>query len=282
VSDRLNGIIRQLAKGDTAFLTFSSSSKEDAVSLAISDYDGVVVEMEHEAFSPSNLRDYFQYLLDRRAIAEAGIAPPITPLVRIPVNGNEYNQWIAKQVLDLGAYGVIWPHIDTVAEARNAVESCRYPRKGSPGHRGFRPWIAARYFGTSVEEYITRAGVWPLDEDGEILVVIMIESALGLSKLAEILDNVPGIGAVLMGLGDLAIELGHGEEIGHPEVHEAALEAIRVCDARNVACGRVVSHGNADSLVEENYRLVLTRPLVSYQPLSDVRAAVGRRAHGQP
>jgi len=52
----------------------------------------------------------------------------VTPLVRIPPNGGEMNQWIAKQVLDIGVFGIIFPHISTVEEARNAVSACRYPR----------------------------------------------------------------------------------------------------------------------------------------------------------
>ena len=64
----------------------------------------------------------------------------MTPLVRIPPNGGEMNQWIAKQVLDIGVYGIIWPHVSTVEEARNAVAACRYPRPPSaPLLRARRP-----------------------------------------------------------------------------------------------------------------------------------------------
>ena len=55
------------------------------------------------------------------------------------------NQWIAKQVLDSGVYGIVWPHVSTVEEARNAVVACRYPRpKDAPlyepaGQRGDAP-----------------------------------------------------------------------------------------------------------------------------------------------
>ena len=52
----------------------------------------------------------------------------MTPFVRIPPNGGETSQWVAKQVLDIGVYGIVWPHVSTVEEARNAVTACRYPR----------------------------------------------------------------------------------------------------------------------------------------------------------
>jgi 2-keto-3-deoxy-L-rhamnonate aldolase RhmA len=33
----------------------------------------------------------------------------VTPLVRIPSNGGEMDQWQAKQALDRGVYGIITP-----------------------------------------------------------------------------------------------------------------------------------------------------------------------------
>ena len=51
-----------------------------------------------------------QYMLDRRQILKSGsLAPAVAPFVRIPPNGAEMSQWMAKQVLDLGVYGVVWP-----------------------------------------------------------------------------------------------------------------------------------------------------------------------------
>ena len=92
-------------------------------------YDGIVFEMEHNPWDVRALRDCLQYMLNRRQIAHAAsLAPAVTPMVRIPPNGDEKNQWLAKQALDLGAYGIVWPHVSTVEQAYNAVAACRYPR----------------------------------------------------------------------------------------------------------------------------------------------------------
>ena len=86
----------------------------------------------------------------------------MTPFVRIPPNGGEMNQWIAKQVLDIGVYGIVWPHVSTVEEARNAVQACRYPRPREAayyepaGQRGDAPSTAARYWGID-QQTITSA-----------------------------------------------------------------------------------------------------------------------------
>ena len=212
-------------------------------------YDGVVFEMEHNPWDIRALRDSLQYMLNRAQIAAAGsVAPAVTPMVRIPPNGAEKGQWHAKQALDLGVYGVVWPHVSNVEEAYNAVASCRYPRlKGAPlyepaGVRGDGPRHAQRYWGVSQQDYYRKADVWPLAPDGEVFVILMIEDTAGIENLADMLDNVPGIGAVLIGEGDLSQELGFPRQYDHPEVrgrdgpHRRHLQVPR-CRRRPSPCG---------------------------------------------
>ena len=126
---RLNGIIRALEQGKPAFTAFCAPEVDAALAMSVSKYDGIVFEMEHGAYDIRGLKDSMQYLLNRRQLVNgATLAPQVTPTVRIPPNGGEMAQWQAKQALDLGAYGIIWPHISTVDQARNAVAACRYPR----------------------------------------------------------------------------------------------------------------------------------------------------------
>src|SRR5438045_2193965 len=122
---RLNSVIRALEDGKTPIATFvSPPSIEGAIALSTTAYDGVVFEYEHHPYDIKDLRDCLQYMLNRRQILERGsLSPTVTPLVRIPPNGSEMSQWIAKQVLDIGAYGIVWPHVSTVEEAYNAVAS---------------------------------------------------------------------------------------------------------------------------------------------------------------
>src|SRR5215472_2904763 len=157
---RLNGVIRALEQGKHAFTSFTPADPEAALALASAKYDGIVFEMEHNPYDIRALRDSLQYMLNRRQIAQSGsLAPAVTPMVRIPANGAEKAQWHAKQALDLGAFGIVWPHISTVDEARNAVAACRYPRlPDAPRHepaglRGDGPHAATRYWGIPNTEY---------------------------------------------------------------------------------------------------------------------------------
>ena len=126
---RLNGMIRAWEQGRPAFLTFAQAERQTAIEVSQAPLDAVIFEMEHNAWDPNALQDSMQYLLNRKQILDQGtVAPVVTPIVRIPANGEEKNSFLVKQVLDIGAYGVVFPHIATVDQAYNAVAACRYPR----------------------------------------------------------------------------------------------------------------------------------------------------------
>ena len=281
---RLNGVIQALEEGKIAFVAFTPGDVEAAIAIADAPYDGVIFEMEHSPLDVKGLRDYLQYMLSRRQIVQRGtLAPAVTPFVRIPPNGGEMNQWIAKQVLDIGVYGIVWPHVSTVEEARNAVAACRYPRpKDSPrydppGQRGDAPRKAFRYWGLTQQEYYAKADVWPLDPQGEILVVIMVEEARAIENLPNILQEVPGIGVVLIGEGDLSQDLGHPRDYDHPVVAEAISTIISICKEHNVPCGNPhVNTGNVERMVQAGYRFLIPSPVRSFAALEKGRQLAGR------
>ena len=94
-----------------------------------------------------------------------------------------------------------------------------------------------RYWGLDQQEYYAKADVWPFAFDGEILVILMTEDTKGIENLPDILSNVPGIGAILIGEGDLSQELGHPRQYEHPAVLEAMAEVIHVCSEHDVPVG---------------------------------------------
>jgi 4-hydroxy-2-oxoheptanedioate aldolase len=276
---RLNGIIRALESGQPAFALFASADIEFAVALQGSSYDGVCFEGEHNGWDIRALRHSLQYLLNRGQIARSGsVAPAVTPIARIPANGVERNQFLAKQALDLGCYGVMWPHIASVQEAYNAVSACRYARmRDQPlyepaGIRGDGPMQATRYWGITQAEYYQRADVWPLAPQGEILVIIQIESLAGIASLRDILRNVPGIGAVVIGEGDLSQELGVPRQSEHPSVLAAMAEIVAICRECGVPVGHPhVDTKNAQRVLEEGYRLMMCAAPRSFTTLDKVR-----------
>ena len=281
---RLNSVIRALENGETPVLAFSQPTVDSAIAFSTAPYDGVIFESEHNPYDARGLRDCLQYLLNRRQIVEQGTLPPaVTPMIRIPPNGGERNQWCAKQVLDIGAYGVVWPHISTAEEAYSAVSACRYPRPQSSeifepqGQRGDAPAAAARYWGLTQQEYYAKADVWPLNPIGEILVVIMCEDVHGVENLPQILREVKGIGVVLIGEGDLSQNLGHPRQYDHPLVVGAMTEIRRVCREHNVPCGHPhVDARNAQQVVDDGYRFLVAAPDRTYPGLEACRKLTRR------
>ena len=281
---RLNGVVAALEAGRPTFTTFTTADIQAAISLSATRYDGIVFEMEHNPWDIGALRDSLQYMLSRAQIASSGsVAPSVTPMVRIPPNGGEMAQWHAKQALDLGVYGVVWPHVSSVDQAYNAVAACRYPRLDSAplyepaGIRGDGPRHAVRYWGLSQQDYYRKADVWPLAPDGEIFVILMIEDTAGIESLADMLDNVPGIGAVLIGEGDLSQELGFPRQYDHPEVRDAMAKIVDTCRSRDVVVGHPhVDAGNVERVLEEGYRFLMAAPATSYAGLDKGLELSGR------
>ena len=275
---RLNSIIRAWEQGRPALASFANSDRRSAIEFSTAPYDGIVFEMEHNPWDVIALQDALQYLLNRRQIHEAGsLAPAVTPIVRIPPNGSENNQWLAKQALDRGAYGIVWPHVSDAEQAYNAVASCRYPRqKTAPlyepvGARGDGPTAACRYWGLTQQEYYARADVWPLNPGGEILVFLMIEDQEGIANLDEIL-RVPGVGCVLIGEGDLSQELGVPRQYEHPIVKEAMAQIVQTCKKHNIPVGHPhVTTKNVESVLEQGYRFLMSVPVRSYAAIERAR-----------
>ena len=282
---RLNGVIRALESGKPAFATFSPASADAAIALHGTKYDAVVFETEHNVWDGPNVRDGLQYLLNRGQIARGGsVAPALTPIVRIPPNGAEKNQFLAKQALDLGAYGIVWPHVSTVDQAYNAVSSCRYPRmKNAPlyepfGQRGDGPHGAGRYWGISQQEYYQRADVWPLAPHGELLVILMIEDLEGIQNLRDMLKEVPGIGAILIGEGDLSQELGYARQYEHPVVLDHMRQIREIAKEFDVVVGHPhVDAKNVARVLEEGYRFLMPAPERTYKGLELGLELAGRK-----
>jgi 4-hydroxy-2-oxoheptanedioate aldolase len=239
--------------------------------------------MEHNAWDPNVLQDCLQYMLNRKQIAESGsLAPKVTPLVRIPANGAETSQWLAKQALDRGVYGVVWPHVSSVEQAYNAVASCRYPRPKTAefyepvGVRGDGPHTCSRYWGLSQQEYYARADVWPLNPRGEVLVFLMIEDVQGIENLNDILRNVPGIGCVLIGEGDLSQELGVPRQYEHPTVKDAMAKIVDTCKQNKVRVGHPhVTSQNVERVLAQGYTFLMSSPVKTYGAFEKARQIAG-------
>jgi 4-hydroxy-2-oxoheptanedioate aldolase len=282
---RLNKVIELIEQGTCAFGPFApAGSIPDAIWLASSQYDAVVFEMEHGPFNLSDLKLSLQFLLDRRQIVESGtLAPSVVPFVRIPVNGREQNQWIVKQVLDIGVYGIVFPMINTPEDAIAALQAARYiqakdaPDQEPVGRRGHAPGQALRYWGLSQPEYFDKADVWPLDPQGEILPLLQcetIEAVENLPRILDAVDNKPGL--ILISESDLSVSMGY-KSAYTPEVAEAVQRAARICRERGVPFGSPQTNAaNIEQRIKDGFQFLMASPGRDTSALQLGRRLAGR------
>lgn len=246
----LNPVIAKLAKGE-AFVGVNTGdlSLENARTLSRAPIDYVYVDMEHTPLDISGLHMFNIGMIDRAAAAKKGsVAPNVALFARFPPEADE-GAWVVKQALDIGLHGVIFNGVDTREQALAAVQSMRYPQlKGSKiyepqGKRGAAPTLATWIWGLTTEEYERHADLWPLNPEGDLLAIAMIESTEGLKNLDAILST-PGIGAVFIGnANDLRHSM--GVPASSPDVEAARQTILAGCKRHNVACG-ITTNSAAD------------------------------------
>ena len=237
---RLNRIIERFEAGEPA----------------IGGRDWRYIGFEHR---PYLIDEVVQILAELRP--DGAARPTLTPVIRFPWEGDEVVKSMVKQVLDQGVMGVIVPHVRTREETERFVRSMRYPpQRGAKypeprGVRGWGPTGAAPYWRMTMQEYTGRADVWPLDPEGELLAIVMIESREAVDNIEEIL-SVRGLGGALIGPSDLSMSLGVGTPAPNtaaPEVEAAIEKVAKACVARKMLCGSFGS--NVERRIAQGFRL---------------------------
>ena len=275
---RLNPVIDKLSRGEPVFgLNTGDLSLQNARTTARAAVDFVYVDMEHNPLNFDALHMFLMGMSDRGMVLKKGnLQPNVALFARFPPEADQA-AWVVKQALDIGLMGVIFNGVESKAHALAAVQSMRYPQlRGSPyfepvGKRGAAPANATWIWGISTEEYERRADLWPLNPQGELLAIVMVESAEGLRNLNEIL-SVPGVGMVFIGAAnDLRMSL--GVPATSPEVEGARQTILKACLAHKVACG--ITANTADEVVrrvKEGWKMIRSTETV----IRDGRAALAR------
>jgi 4-hydroxy-2-oxoheptanedioate aldolase len=242
----LNPVVERLSQGKPFIgVNTGDLSLENARTLARAPIDYVYVDMEHTPLNIEGLHVFLLGMSDRAMVLKKGnLQPNVALFARFPPEADQA-AWVVKQALDIGLMGVIFNGVDTKAQAVAAVQSMRYPQpRGSRyfepiGKRGAAPGLATWVWGVTVEEYERRADLWPLNPDGDLLAIVMIESVEAVRNLDEIL-SVPGVGAAFIGAAnDLRLSL--GVPASSPEVEAARQTILKGCLAHKVACGITVN-----------------------------------------
>ena len=147
----------------------------------------------------------------------------LAPVVRIPAP----DPYIATQVLDGGACGIIAPYIETEEQVKALVGAVKFkPVKGRKLEEKLK---GAAQFEPELEKYIENA-------NKNNILLINIESKAGIEALDEIL-KVPGLDGVVIGPHDLSCSLGIPEQYDHPLFEKAVRGILKKCRDRGIGAG---------------------------------------------
>ena len=258
----LNPVIAKLAEGRTVYgLNTGDLSLVSAREAARAPVDFIYVDMEHNPLDFPALHLFLMGMSDRAMVLKKGnLQPNVALLARFPPEADQ-SQWVVKQALDIGLHGVIFNGVDRKEQALIAVTSMRYPQlKGSTyyepnGVRGSGPGNATWIWGISGAEYERHADLWPLNPEGDLLAMLMIESVEGLNNV-DAIASTPGVGALFVGAGaDLTRAL--GVRPGSPEVEAGFQQVLRACKAHRIGCAITANTGNeVAARVKEGWNII--------------------------
>jgi 4-hydroxy-2-oxoheptanedioate aldolase len=278
----LNRMIEKLAQGQVAFgVSNEDMSLENARTLAAEDLDWVYIDFEHAPMNFETLRMFLVGMIDRAHAARTGsVQPKVTPLARFAPYAREGAEWAVKQGLDQGLMGAIFNSVGTREQALRNVQIMRYPqRRGSPrmepiGLRGSGPENALWFWGLPMADYMQRADLWPLNPAGDLIAIMMIETAEGV-KNVDAIAQVPGVGGFYIGPSDLSNSMGVASD--SPETEAAIQTVLKACLTYKVACGISASAAVMPRRVKEGFRILGAGGLAGgLSPNADAALRAGR------
>lgn len=183
-ADRVAAFSRQMRAGQPLVGTFLKTPSTAVMEiLGLSGLDCVCVDAEHAPFDRAALD----------TVLLAARARDLPALVRVPLADPS----LILNSLDLGATGVVVPHIASAASARQIAAASRYGRDGR-GYSG----------STRAAAYTTRPMTQVIaDANSTVCVVAQIEDAAAVEQIDEI-AAVDGIDCLFIGRMDLTVSLG--------------------------------------------------------------------------
>lgn len=191
--DNLNPIINKLNAGEAAIGTFTRDPRFDL--------DFIVIDEQYNEINFSLLRRIIYDLSDGDG------SPVAAPIVRPPLSMRDNPEQVVPEIIEAGAYGILFPDIETEEQAEAAIASMQYEKDD----------------------------VWGSADYGVLIAMIMIESPRGIANLQDIVE-VAGVGVLFVGPTDMANYI-DADGPNAPEVEAMVQEVLAVCLSKNIACG---------------------------------------------
>ncbi len=193
----MKNLKKRLKQGETlngCWLNLGSTITAEIVGL--SGYDWVLLDLEHGSGAERDILNQLQALEHT----------PVGAIVRLE---GPQSQRILR-VLDMGAEGVMCPHVDNAEIAQAVASGLKYPPEGI---RGVAKMVRATNYGQNFAEYYKNA-------KDNLLGVAQIETVEALKHVNEI-AAIDGIDVLFIGPNDLSMDMGIHGQYDHPRFKEA-------------------------------------------------------------
>ncbi len=266
---RVNRAIELLEQGQPVYYTqVTDLGYASGVRQARTWADYLVVDLEHHPFDIDRLLQFMRGLVAGGPTGSGHRTPAV--IVTLPVDGSDVqvlraNTWMIRQTLAAGVHGLMLCHAETPEVVKVFVEAARYPfqtrgvgetleqgRRGSGGQD-----VAAEIWGLSVEDYLDRADVWPLNPGGELMLGLKIENRRALER-AEASTAVPGIAFAEWGPGDMGMSLGYKQAHDPPyppDMRAAQARVKAACDRAGVAFLNLMTAEDVTTQIDDGVRI---------------------------
>lgn len=196
---------------------------------ATAGFDWVCVDLEHGAGDHSELLHQLQAIKGNQTSAFVRIASNDPPRF--------------KRVLDLGAEGIMIPHISIEDDAKLAVASMQYPPNGI---RGVARLNRAAGFGESFDEYFCKA-------NDMLLTITQIETKFAIENL-DAIAGTDGVDVLFVGPLDLSVSLGIPQQYENKVFLEALDKIVAACrKAGKVAGMHCFSMDSVEKIVNRGF-----------------------------
>lgn len=222
-----NPVRRTLAEGGVALGTMVAEFATPGVArlAASAGADFVLFDLEHSGYGIERMRH----------VLAAGRGVDTVPFLRVPDSAPD----LIARALDIGAVGVMVPHVESSEEARGIGAAARYPPAGT---RGFGMLFRDDWSSGGVPDTIEHV-------NSEVMTLVQIETAAGLEAVDEI-AAVGGIDVLWIGHFDLTVSLGIPGDFAS-DAYRDAVDAVLAAGSRH---GKAV--GMVCSSVEEGRDLL--------------------------
>lgn len=179
--------------------------------LATEKFDWIAIDCEHTDINISEFTNTIRAMYGR----------DVVPFARV----RENDTLAIRQVLDMGAQGVIVPLVNNAEQAKHAVQAAKYPPQGI---RGFC-FSRMNDWGRQFSEYAQNA-------NDDIAVIVMIESKEAVENIDQIL-SVEGVDGVFIGPYDMSGSYGCTGQTNHPLIIDACSRVADACKRHKKSAG---------------------------------------------